>query len=69
MTARVVLREADIRRGLRAALEAIKGAGLSPADFKIVHKDGEITLLPASGSEAPSEAEDLEQRMRDAFGA
>lgn len=69
MTIRAVIRKADVRRAIRGALEGIRDAGLSPADFKIIHKDGATSLLPANSSSATDEAEELERRMRDAFGA
>ncbi len=62
---RVAFRQADVTRLIKGAI----AAGLSPADFKVVHKDGELALLPASPSDVRSEADDLERRMKDAFGA
>lgn len=68
MTARVSFRVADTRRSIRAAIQALRAEGLSPADFQIVHKDGETRILPAGGSAGFDEAADLERRMKDAFG-
>lgn len=69
MTVRAAIRQADVRRAIRGALEGIRAAGFSPDQFEIIHRDGETHLLPASGSKAPTEADDLERRMKDAFGA
>lgn len=62
---KVAFKQSEVTRLIKGALKA----GLSPADFKVVHKDGVLSLLPADASEAPSEADDLERRMREAFGA
>lgn len=67
--ARAAEKQADICRAFRGAIQAIRREGLSPSDFRIVHRNGETALLPANGSEAPDEADDLERRMKDAFGA
>lgn len=65
MTRRVAFKQAEVTRLIKGAV----AAGLSPADFKIVHRDGELSLLPANAADRPSEEDDLERRMRDAFGA
>lgn len=62
---RVAFKQADVTRMIKGAI----AAGLSPASFKIVHRDGELSLLPAGATDVPSEEDDLERRMRDAFGA
>lgn len=66
---RVAEKQADMVRGFRAAIQALRREGLSPSDFRIVHRNGETTILPANDSGAFDEAEDLERRMKDAFGA
>lgn len=67
--ARVAFKQADVTRAFRGAIQALRREGLSPADYRIIHKDGETTLLPANASQPLDEAEDVERRMKDAFGA
>lgn len=62
-------RQADVTRAFRGAIQALRREGLSPRDFRIVHKNGETTLLPANAAEPLDEADDIERRMKDAFGA
>lgn len=62
-------RVAEQCRAFRAAIQAIRLEGLSPLDFRIVHKDGETTILPANAAGPLDEADDMERRMKDAFGA
>lgn len=61
-------RQADVKRAFRGVIQALREEGLSPHDFRIIHKKGETTLLPANASEPFDDAADLEQRMKDAFG-
>jgi hypothetical protein len=62
--AKVAFKQADVSRMIRGAL----AAGLVRDQFKLVFKDGELSLLPAIGSETSNLAEDTERRMREAFG-
>lgn len=60
---------AQVARAFRGVIQALRLEGLSPADYRIIHKNGETTLLPANAAGALDEADDLERRMKDAFGA
>lgn len=61
--------KADVRRAVQGALEGIIAAGLSPDNFEIIHKNGELHVLPANANAPLDDAADLERRMKDAFGA
>ena len=69
MTARATTRQADVCRGIRGAIQALRREGLSPADFRIVHRDGETQVLPIGADRSSDDAADMERRMKDAFGA
>lgn len=62
MTARASFRQADLTR----AVKAVERAGAA-GRFKIVVDNGVIALLPVDGAPA-SDAEEIERRMREAFG-
>lgn len=69
MTRPATIREADVRRAVRGALQGIVAAGLSPDKFQIIHRNGETLVLPAGASSASDEAAEMERRMQEAFGA
>lgn len=64
MMARVAFKQAEVTRMIKGAI----AAGLPPGSFKVVHKDGELSLLPTDAADPLDEAADLERRMKDAFG-
>lgn len=64
MTApRAAFRQADVTRAIRG----VRKLGL-PIREVVVDRNGSIHVLTGLEDAAPSEAEDLEQRMREAFG-
>ena len=64
MTKRATFRQADVTRAIRGA----RAAGLPDGSFKIEIVDGRITLLPIAANEPLNAADDVERRMKDAFG-
>lgn len=57
-------RQVDAKRLIKGALDA----GLPVGSFKVVVDNGRLTLLPVAANESLSDADDMERRMRDAFG-
>lgn len=64
MTRRAVVRQADINRVIRGALQA----GLPAGSFTVEVVDGIVRLLPLAANSPLDAAQDAEQRMKDAFG-
>ena len=62
---RVAFKTADVTRLIKGALNA----GLSLDQFRVVHTPDGLALLPAHADAPHDEAEDMDRRMRDAFGA
>lgn len=58
---RAIVRQAEINRAIRAAKSA--GGG-----YEIRVEGDVIRLLPIGGSVPPTDADDVERRMREAFG-
>lgn len=61
---KAAFKEIDIARMVRGAIRG----GLPVGSFKVTVENGALTLLPLDHGSALSEADDLEQRMQEAFG-
>lgn len=64
MTRRATVRQADVARVIGGALKA----GLPAGSFTVEVVDGIVRLLPVAANEPLNVAEDMERRMKDAFG-
>lgn len=64
MTARASFRQADVTRLIKGALSA----GLPVGSFKVVVENGTPMLLPLAANAPLNEADEMERRMKDAFG-
>jgi hypothetical protein len=60
----VSFRQADVSRLIRGAIRG----GMPVGSFKIVVENGLPTLLPVAANAPSDAADDMERRMRDAFG-
>lgn len=61
MSRRAIIKQAEINRTLRA----VKAAG---GGFEIRVEGNTIRLLPIGDGAPPTDADDVERRMREAFG-
>ena len=64
MTASAKVKQADVARVIRGALSA----GLPAGSFSVEVVDGVVRLLPLAANAPLNEADEMERRMRDAFG-
>lgn len=64
MTAPAKVKQADVARVIRGALSA----GLPAGSFSVEVVDGVVRLLPLAANAPLNEADEMERRMRDAFG-
>lgn len=62
--AKIAFRQAAVARAVKGA----KQAGLCVVGVE-VERDGRIRVLTAEGGQAPTEAQELERKMVEAFGA
>lgn len=68
MTRRAAFSQADVSRAIAGAMKAARKAGL-PADFyRLEIVDGKISLLPNAANAPLNDADEMERRMKDAFG-
>jgi hypothetical protein len=64
VTAPAKVKQADVARVIRGALSA----GLPAGSFSVEVVDGVVRLLPLAANAPLNEADEMERRMRDAFG-
>ncbi len=61
---KAAFRAADVKRMLKGAIDA----GWAPGSHALQLVDGKPTLIPLDQAKAATEAENIEARMRAAFG-
>lgn len=64
MTRRATVRQADVKRVVKGALDA----GLPIGSFSVEVGDGVVRLLPTAANSPSNDDADLARRMREAFG-
>lgn len=64
MTKRAEIRQADVSRVVRGAIRA----GLPVGSFSVEVRNGVVRLLPTAANQPLNDADDMERRMKDAFG-
>jgi hypothetical protein len=64
VTRRAAVRQADVSRVISGALKA----GLPAGSFSVEVVQGVVRLLPIAANGPLNDADDIERRMKDAFG-
>lgn len=64
MSGRAAFRQADVQRLVKGAI----AAGMAAGSFKVVVENRTLTLVAAGAVDQVDPAQDVERRMREAFG-
>jgi hypothetical protein len=68
MTRRAVMRQADVRRLVKGAVEGARAAGWPDGSYSVEIVDGRVKVLPIAANAPSDDAADMAERIRRAFG-
>lgn len=68
MTARAAITASEIKRRFRAVVEGARAMGWADGSYTVEIVDNGVRVLPIAANAPSDDAQDMERRMREAFG-